>query len=124
MLKKSWVVAIGLALFLLPVIAQDEKDAKEKEREVLVKRLNELGIKVNKQPVMQAEVVTVALDTGRMVVKPVTAEKNMVLAINEKPLVKNKKKNMEIKELKRGDKVILLLDPKTMAINEIYLDKR
>ena len=124
MLKKSWVVAIGLALFLLPVIAQDEKDAKEKEREVLVKRLNELGIKVNKQPVMQAEVVTVALDTGRMVVKPVTADKNMVLAINEKPMVKNKKKNMEIKELKRGDKVILLLDPKTMAINEIYLDKR
>ncbi|HEY3129198.1 MAG TPA: hypothetical protein VGL91_07055 [Acidobacteriota bacterium] len=124
MLKKSWVVAMGLALFLLPVIAQDEKDAKEKEREVLVKRLNELGIKVNKQPVMQAEVVTVALDTGRMVVKPVTAEKNMVLAINEKPVVKNKKKNMEIKELKRGDKVILLLDPKTMAINEIYLDRK
>ena len=124
MLKKSWVVAMGLALFLLPVIAHDDKDAKEKEREVLLKRLNELGIKVNKQPVMQAEVVTVALDTGRMVVKPVTAEKNMVLAINEKPVVKNKKKNMEIKELKRGDKVILLLDPKTMAISEIYLDKR
>ncbi len=123
--RKSWIVAIVLALFSLLAIAQDEKDVKEKEKEALLKRLNELGIKVNKQPVMQAEVITVATDSGKMVVKPASTEKNMVLALNENPVIKNsKKKKLELKELKRGDRVILLLDPKTMAISEIYLDKK
>jgi hypothetical protein len=138
------MVVLAFALFL-PVLAQNEDPAKNQERirqgtvlsqdekqekeqkgaknEALIKRLAELGIAVNNQPVLQAEIFTIAPEASRIVVK-LQDGKTMVLALTEKVSVKNGKKNFKIKDLKRLDKVILILESKTMAVSEIHLDKK
>ncbi|HEY2933481.1 MAG TPA: hypothetical protein VGK99_17210 [Acidobacteriota bacterium] len=96
----------------------------EKNKEELVKKLTEMGITVKNQPVMLAEVFTVAPEDSKMVVRLGNPTRTMVLGIGEKATVKQGKKTIKLKDLKRGDKVILLLDAKTTMVAEIYLDKK
>ena len=120
--KRALILTVVIAAFFSFLPAQEAPPDKNKEE--LLKKLSDMGITVKNQPVMLAEIFTVAPDDYKMVVRLPNPTRTMVLATGEKTTVKHGRKNMKIKDLKRGDKVILILDPKTTSVAEIYLDKK
>lgn len=115
---RGLVAAVVLALLLSPVVyTQQQEEVDQELVDFLVK--NEIRPEQSDR-VLKATLMTIVSSSKKMVVTTDKTDKTLVLALVDKFAVKNGKKDIEAKDLKRGDRLVLILQSDGLKVKEIH----